>query len=74
MSTTGPVIHVVAEGRYLIARQLPDGRYVAPVHEAFRGVWGHVKVGTLEEVMPAAYVYASVANARARARVLYPRG
>lgn len=74
MSTTGPVIHVIAEGRYLIARQLTDGRYVAPVHEAFRSVWGHVKVGTLEQVLPAAYVYASVSNARMRARTLYPRG
>ena len=68
------VIHKTPHGYYLVARRLDDGRYVTPVHEAFRKVWGTVRIGTMEEVIPVGYVYASASNARARAATLYPRG
>lgn len=71
---SGPVIHATPHGRYLVARRLPDGRYVAPVHAAFWALFGHFKVGCLDDVIPVAYVYASLSNARDRARALFPLG
>jgi hypothetical protein len=68
------VIHKTPHGYWLVARKLLDGRYAAYVHEAFRKVWGTARIGTMEEVIPVGYVYASASNARARAATLYPRG
>lgn len=70
----GPLIHTHPSGRYVVAKRLPDGRYVAPVHAAFWSIFGHVKVGSLDDVFPVAYVYANLSNARDRATALYPRG
>jgi hypothetical protein len=54
--------------------RLRDGRYAVPVHAALWSVFGHVRVGPLPEVFMVGYTYANPANARNRARSLYPMG
>jgi len=71
---TGDVVHATPNGLFVVARRLRDGRYAVPVHAALWNVFGHVRVGPLPEVFMVGYTYANPANARNRARSLYPMG
>lgn len=71
--THGMYVHIgPIAGRWFVARELPDGRFAAPVNLGRHTQYGNVIVGTARQVELIAYNYANRSDAVRRASELYP--
>lgn len=69
----GMYVHIgPITGRWFVARELPDGRFAAPVPLGIRFDYGDVIVGTARQVELVAYNYMKRSDALRRASELYP--
>jgi hypothetical protein len=59
-------------GRWFVARELPDGRFAAPVNLGRSSQYGNVMIGTARQVELVAYNYMNRSDALRRASELYP--